>query len=193
MRPVSARPAPAKVMVAGGPGSGKTSFVCAASEIRPVVSDAPVSAGQREGTRAGAGAVTTAAMDFGRLTLGGRLALHLFGLPGMPRFGYLWPGLSLGCSAAVVLADTRRLDACFPSLEFFEAAGVGLVLAVNQFDGAPCHPPEAVRAAAQLAPDLPVVACDARDRDSAARVLACLGDHLLRAAGAPAAGPAPAP
>ena len=44
-----------------------------------------------------------------------------------------------GALGAVVLADTRRLQDCFPAVDYFEQRGLPFVVAVNCFDGARRH------------------------------------------------------
>src|SRR6202044_2320007 len=77
---------------------------------------------------------TTVAMDFGRITLGGRRVLYLFGTPGQERFWFMWDDLSYGALGAVGLADTRRLAACFASIDYFEKRRLAFVVAINCFD-----------------------------------------------------------
>ena len=122
---------------------------------------------------------TTVAMDFGRITLDSDHVLYLFGTPGQERFWFMWDELSDGALGAVVLADTRRLDACFPAVDFFELRGIPFVVAVNEFDGAHRYTDEEVRAAIGLRSDAPVVFCDARQCSSSTGVLLTLVEHLL--------------
>jgi signal recognition particle receptor subunit beta len=110
-------------------------------------------------------------MDFGRIDIRAGLAVYLFGTPGQDRFWFVWDELAQGALAAVVLADTRRLQDCFPSVDYFERRGIPFVVAVNCFEGAERYPAEQVRDALDLAPHVPVVLCDARERDSVKQVL----------------------
>ena len=66
---------------------------------------------------------TTVAMDFGRITVDDSLILYLFGTPGQDRFWFMWDELARGALGAVVLADPRRLDDCFPAIDYFENRG----------------------------------------------------------------------
>jgi len=122
---------------------------------------------------------TTVAMDFGRLTMGTHLVLYLFGTPGQERFWFMWDELSYGALGAVVLADTRRLVDCFPSVDYFEKRGLPFIVAINCFDGAPTYDPEDVRIALDLDPRVPAVLCDARKRDSVKQILITLVEHVL--------------
>jgi uncharacterized protein len=177
-------PTAVKLLIAGGFGAGKTTFVAAASEIAPLSTEAVITAASI-GTDSLDGvtgkATTTVALDFGRITLDPRIVLYLFGTPGQERFWFLWNELSDGALGAVVLADTRRLEDCFDAVDFFERRGIGFLVAVNEFDGAARYDPAEIRAALELSPRVPIVTCDARDRRSAVAALVALVEHLLAA------------
>jgi signal recognition particle receptor subunit beta len=123
---------------------------------------------------------TTVALDFGRITIRDDLTVYLFGTPGQERFWFMWDELASGAIGAVVLADTRRLADCFPSVDFFENRNIPFVMAVNCFDDAPRYRPEDVRSAVDLADPIPVVMCDVRQRNSSRDVLIALVEHSLR-------------
>ena len=78
---------------------------------------------------------TTVAMDFGRITVDGSLILYLFGTPGQARFWFMWDELARGSVGAVVLVDLRRVDDCFPAIDYFENRRLPFVVAVNRFPG----------------------------------------------------------
>ncbi|QLE71022.1 ATP-binding protein [Streptomyces rectiverticillatus] len=167
-------PVALKLLVAGGFGAGKTTLVGAVSEIRPLRTEELLTEAGRpvddtsgvEGKR-----TTTVAMDFGRITLRDDLVLYLFGTPGQDRFWFLWDELARGALGAVVLADTRRLQDCFAAVDYFERRGIPFTLAVNCFDGAERYPEEDVRDALDLDPGIPVILCDAREKESVKGVL----------------------
>ncbi|WP_030893688.1 GTP-binding protein [Streptomyces sp. NRRL F-5053] len=150
----------AKIVVAGGFGVGKTTFVGAVSEINPL---------------------RTEAVMFGRITLDDDLILYLFGTPGQDRFWFMWDDLVRGAIGAVVLVDTRRLADCFPAVDYFENSGLPFIIALNGFDGHQPYSPEEVREALQIGPDAPIITTDARHRAEAKSGLITLVEHALLA------------
>jgi signal recognition particle receptor subunit beta len=185
-------PSAVKILIAGGFGAGKTTLVGAVSEIRPLQTEEVLTgASMRTDDTAGltGKSTTTVALDFGRITLADDLVLYLFGTPGQGRFWYLWDELTLGAIGAVVLADTRRLSDCFPSIDYFERHGLPFLVAINSFDDVPKHRSATVRAALDVDPHIPVLFCDARDKDSVKALLIGLVEHVLTTTTQPATAP----
>ncbi len=178
-------PKPVKIVIAGGFGVGKTTAVSAISEIRPLTTEAAMTSAAAEIDQTGqvpSKTTTTVALDFGCITIDDGVKLYLFGTPGQDRFGFMWSDIASGALGALVMVDSRRLDDCFPAIDYFEQAGLPFVVGVNLFHGSLAYDLEDLRWALAVNDEVPLVTFDARDKLSVRdALLSVLKQTLTRA------------
>ena len=173
-----------KILIAGGFGAGKTTLVGSLSEIPPLTTEGQMtelSIGVDDSLAVPGKTTTTVAMDFGRITVDDQLILYLFGTPGQDRFWFMWDELARGAVGGIVLVDLRRVDDCFPAIDFFEDRGLPFAVAVNEFPGTPPVTDEDVRRALAVAAEHPVVRMRAVDQRSSLNTLIALVEHSISA------------
>lgn len=176
-------PLPIKIVIAGGFGVGKTTTVASISEIDPLTTEARMTETAAAVDDSGLlpeKVTTTVAMDFGRITLSQDLRLYLFGTPGQSRFGFMWDDVANGAIGALVVVDSRRLDDCYPALDFVEDRGLPFVVGVNQFGGGMAHDVDSIRWALAVSDDIPLMLFDARDRVSVRDALIAVAETAMR-------------
>jgi len=185
-QPASRRPPlPVKIVIAGGFGVGKTTTVASISEISPLTTEADMTTaglGVDDASHVPGKQTTTVALDFGCITVDESLKLYLFGTPGQDRFGFMWDDLALGALGALVIVDSRRLDDCYPAVDYFERLELPFVVAVNRFDGAVAHDLPEIRWALAVDDAVPLITFDARDKLSVRDALLAVLDRALERA-----------
>ena len=173
-------PVPVKIVIAGGFGVGKTTTVSSISEIRPLTTEAAITSVAAQIDRTGevpAKTSTTVALDFGCITIDDSLKLYLFGTPGQDRFGFMWHDLAHGALGALVMVDARRIDDCYPAVDYFEKIGLPFVVAVNLFNGELIRDLADLRWALAVDAGIPLITFDARDRLSVRDALLAVLRH----------------
>ncbi len=159
-----------KMVVTGPFAAGKTQFIQTISEIDVVATERKLT---REEERIKD--QTTVAMDFGRITIDDDLVLYLFGTPGQRRFDFMWEILSEGMLGFIVVVDSVRPETFREArsiLDTFRSyAATPYVVASNKQDHEDAWPPEDIRIALRIDPNVKVLPCVATDKESVKRVL----------------------
>jgi small GTP-binding protein len=167
-----------KVVVTGPFNAGKTTFIKAVSEITVLSTERQITDASGEGR-----GETTVAMDFGRITISDDVVLYLFGTPGQQRFSFMWETLSEGMLGFVVLVDAladNSITEAVSMIEFFTGmSDVPFVVAANKVSADDAATLASLRSRLSLSDDVPLLAVDARDRESVKGVLLGLLYRIL--------------
>jgi len=162
-----------KIVVTGPFSAGKTTLIRTISEITVLSTEKDITDSTRSRK-----AETTVAMDFGRITIDRELVLYLFGTPGQDRFDFMWEILGEGMLGYVLLVDASREDSIEEAVgilaAFRKMARVPFVVALNRASGLDPSEEDRVRSMLALGDEVPVVPCDATDRESVKSVLLAL-------------------
>jgi small GTP-binding protein len=162
-----------KIVVTGPFAAGKTTLIRTISEITVLSTEKDITDDTRSRKTA-----TTVAMDFGRITIDRDLVLYLFGTPGQDRFDFMWEILGEGMLGYILLVDSDRPDSLDEAAGILAAfrrmARVPFVVALNRSEGISPVDEAQVRSVLELGDEVPVVPCDATDRESVKAVLLAL-------------------
>jgi signal recognition particle receptor subunit beta len=162
-----------KIVVTGPFAAGKTTLIRTISEITVLSTEKGITDETRSRK-----SDTTVAMDFGRITIDRDLVLYLFGTPGQDRFDFMWEILGEGMLGYVLLVDANREESLEEAVTILDAfrrmARVPFVVGLNRAEGLDEHEEARIRKTLDLDPHIPVVPCDATDRESVKAVLLAL-------------------
>src|SRR5881397_1918742 len=162
-----------KIVVTGPFAAGKTTLIRTISEITVLSTEKGITDETRSRKTD-----TTVAMDFGRITIDRDLVLYLFGTPGQDRFDFMWEILGEGMLGYILLVDSSRPDSLEEAVgilaAFRKMARVPFVVALNRSAGIDQGDETKVRSVLELGDEIPVVPCDATDRESVKAVLLAL-------------------
>lgn len=160
-----------KMVITGPFSSGKTEFIRSISEIDVVSTEREISSEAERQVKD----ATTVAMDFGRITVDDDLVLYLFGTPGQRRFDFMWEILAEGMLGFVVMVDSTKPETFREAksiLETFRAyAPTPYVVAANKQDHDEAWNTDDLRIALRIDPDVKLLPCVARDKESVKEVL----------------------
>ena len=168
-------PSSVKLVFAGPVGAGKTTAIRSLSDMAPVSTEMPLSAGGR-----GEKTTTTVALDFSPVLLEDGTPLHIYGLPGQEHFSHMRPIVLKGALGAIVVlpADHPELASmCEDWIRSIRAIApdCALVLGITHTDMTPDFRLDQVREAVRrCGPPIPAFTFDARDRQQTLQLVRAL-------------------
>ncbi|WP_461828709.1 GTP-binding protein [Aquifex sp.] len=162
-----------KIIVGGHFNAGKTTFVNTASEIISLSTEKKISNPQEKKFKN----TTTTAMDFGKISLESE-EISIFGIPGQERFSFMWEMLSRGASGFIFLVDSTAEELWRDTLKQIEIMvknkDIPYVVCANKQDLPEAKPVSYVREKLGLPPDVLILPCVAKDRDTVLQILRIL-------------------
>jgi signal recognition particle receptor subunit beta len=162
-----------KIVVTGPFSAGKSTLIRTISEITVLSTEKDITDETRSRK-----SETTVAMDFGRITIDKDLVLYLFGTPGQDRFDFMWEILGEGMIGYILLLDATRMESLDEAVGILAAfrrmAHVPFAVGLNRAEDMEPGTEAQIRETLQLADNVPVLPCDATDRESVKAVLLAL-------------------
>jgi len=92
-----------RLVVAGTPGCGKTTFVKTISEVEVIDTERKATDETAQLKKK-----TTVAFDYGRFTFGSTLEVQIYGTPGQARFNFMWDFLIKNAHIYILLVAAHR-------------------------------------------------------------------------------------
>jgi signal recognition particle receptor subunit beta len=162
-----------KIVVTGPFSAGKSTLIRTISEITVLSTEKDITDDTRSRK-----SETTVAMDFGRITIDKDLVLYLFGTPGQDRFDFMWEILGEGMIGYILLLDATRMESLDEAVGILAAfrrmAHVPFAVGLNRAEDMEPGTEAQIRETLQLDDSVPVLPCDATDRESVKAVLLAL-------------------
>jgi signal recognition particle receptor subunit beta len=162
-----------KIVVTGPFSAGKSTLIRTISEITVLSTEKDITDETRSRK-----SETTVAMDFGRITIDKDLVLYLFGTPGQDRFDFMWEILGEGMIGYILLLDATRMESLDEAVGILAAfrrmAHVPFAVGLNRAEDMEPGTEAQIRETLQLDDSVPVLPCDATDRESVKAVLLAL-------------------